>query len=643
MKTNQKISASTTKSMSYNELETLHLEYLFSKKTSKQEIKNIHSVHRSWRKALELNPNSPVGNELNKNFSQNLTEYRYKQIELYIQKSTYSSRISKIRKFQCFYMNTQKNELPARFNERLKQAIEKQGWGIHQFFKTCLENKICYNTFHNWINANTIPNQANYFIIKEIETTLNLIPKTLTSVLPKCPLQKDRSLSNKITYDKSPKNNKCQKYAVWTEAIAKEFQDLAEYKSSTILPENLKRSNTGVWTFNEKQELPTASYARRYLSRFFGYCHLSKNNSDSLLRGLSINEDDLTIALLTDKHVVERYITAFRKARSNQKFNDGHLSLIGFITCLLRKDTGYLYQKSEFAKKLNLNLSVREWQKRCLDTCNRLLEIKQAIKQAKKNGNSEYGVGRDPVVLIKQILKFKNPVSVTMQMTTNMLADIEKLYSKPVTQAILYRNVLIVTLLQANPLRARMLTIMEINKNLIKKPDGSWWIYFDRRNFKNRRFLTQDYFVKVAPSLWKMIETYLNDYRPILLGSHVSDIVFTNTATCGKVKTNLEMSVLGVANLIKRITKKYIPNSPGFRTHSFRHIVATTIIKNDIGTGFYLAAKVLNDKPETVENYYAHLKTNEMFEPYNEIFEKNWTDALTKDRNEDEPSNQEGR
>lgn len=379
-----------------------------------------------------------------------------------IQKSTYSSRISRIKNFQFFFLNTRVTDLQAQFNERLKQAIEKQGLSIPQCFKAYVKNKISLNTLRDWINGHSIPQHKNYFIINEIEAILNLPPETLTSVLPKFPFKVEYPTVDNGAFNKILKNNRNEKYAVWTEETETELQDLAEYKSCTILPENLKRSKSGIWTFNEKGEVPTAQIAKKILQRFFGFCHLPKNNDDLNLRGMGINKAELTIALLTDKHIAERYITVFSKARSNSRFNGGHINCINAITCLLRNDTGYLYQKPELAKSLGLNLSVKEWQNRCMDTRNRLLEIRQAIEQAKKSGNGDYGWGRDPTEPIKEMLELQNPASVTMQMTMDIAAEIEKLYTKPIIQAVLYRNMLITALLQANPLRARMVTIMEI-------------------------------------------------------------------------------------------------------------------------------------------------------------------------------------
>ena len=84
------------------------------------------------------------------------------------------------------------------------------------------------------------------------------------------------------------------------------------------------------------------------------------------------------------------------------------------------------------------------------------------------------------------------------------------------------------------------------------------------------------------------------------------------------------MSGDGLSEIVEMMTELYIPGSEGFRAHAFRHIIATDIIKKDPRLGFFIAAKALHDKLETVEEQYSHLKTSEFFEPVNAHFTEMW-------------------
>jgi integrase len=302
------------------------------------------------------------------------------------------------------------------------------------------------------------------------------------------------------------------------------------------------------------------------------------------------------------------------------------VTFIEFIASFLRKNTGYLYQNPELAKKINLNFSTDEWQQRCVDTHQRLNNIRKGIVRAKKSGSSEFRLGRDPEEAIADILNLKNPLSVTMRMTKNMLADIEKLYISELEQAVLYRDTLLLIMLQANPLRARMFKRIELNENLIKEKDGSWWLQFNRKDFKNRQVIDKNYKVRLARNIWCLIERYLEEFRPVLLRGKEVDLVFVNPFEpyrAAKLR-DPKLNYINIYQISRRRTRQYLSDSMGFGPHSFRHIIATSIIKKNPETGFYLAAQVLHNKIETVMRNYAHLKTSEMFEPYSNLFDENW-------------------
>jgi integrase len=201
-----------------------------------------------------------------------------------------------------------------------------------------------------------------------------------------------------------------------------------------------------------------------------------------------------------------------------------------------------------------------------------------------------------------------------------MLIDFEK-QTLLKTRAVLYRDILLFALLMANPLRVRMFSIMKFDRNLIRQQDGTWWIAFKREDFKNRHSIKGDYKVRVAPEIIPLIERYRAEFREVFVGAKESDYVFLSLPSNGnerKKSRNLYQYNEGnLAERIFHITRKYDPISPGFRPHAFRHLITTSIIKNNPEMGFFLASKVLHDKLETVENNYHHLKTTEFFEPYN--------------------------
>jgi len=393
------------------------------------------------------------------------------------------------------------------------------------------------------------------------------------------------------------------------------------------------RAKRSIWTGEKGTIPPTALLCKSFLGRFFGFCCLPPDNPDPALRGLGLNENDLSLALLTDVKMVEEFITVFYLTRSGGKYNQGAFSFISYLASFLRKETGYLYQKPEFAAKLGMPIDIAAWQERCLKTRQRLIEIKEFIEQEKASGGENFGFGRDPEKPIKEILRSSRPILITMQMVKDMLSDVEKMSNKPLQQATLFRDLLLIAMLQANPLRIKMLSTIKFGQHLIKKEDGSWWLVFKRHEFKNRHFLKTDYQVRVAPDLWWMIDAYKNKFRVRFSTAEKSSYVFLTECKhfFPRLKNQYKPSATSLSQKVANRTQQYIPNCEGFRAHAFRHIVATDIIKSNPGIGFFLAAKVLHDKLETVETSYAHLKTSEFFEPYNQLFSESWNSLNLSD------------
>jgi integrase len=248
----------------------------------------------------------------------------------------------------------------------------------------------------------------------------------------------------------------------------------------------------------------------------------------------------------------------------------------------------------------------------------------------KKNDEEHFELGRDPMDPIRSIIGLERPLHAILHMIESMLLVMLPESAPPVKRAIQFRNILLVALLSANPLRIRQFAIMEFDRHLIRQDDGSWWLQFKKHEFKNRRSLKADYRVRVEEHVWPLIERYRAEFRPHLDGADSCKYVFRPYS--GKEENVSPMGLTALQSTIIELTHLYIPNCPGFGPHGFRHIVATDIIKANPRLGFFLAAKVLHDKLETVEEDYAHLKTCELFEPYNIHYAEAWRSVISEIR-----------
>lgn len=247
----------------------------------------------------------------------------------------------------------------------------------------------------------------------------------------------------------------------------------------------------------------------------------------------------------------------------------------------------------------------------------------------KNNDQKNFDFGRDPKEQIGWILDLDRPLLVLQEMLKEMFDDLLPESAPMLLRAKQYRDLLLFALLCANPLRIRMFSIMEFDKHLVRMDDGSWRMRFKRGAFKNRRTLKSDYEVGVARELWPLLDRYRKEFHPVLAGSTRARHVFIRCGRCGP--GNIQGSPLlpsSLNHIIHKLTQVYTPGGVGFSPHAFRHIVATDIIKKDPRIGFFLAARALHDKLETVEKEYIHLKTREFFEPVNTHFSEAWNQVF---------------
>lgn len=113
-----------------------------------------------------------------------------------------------------------------------------------------------------------------------------------------------------------------------------------------------------------------------------------------------------------------------------------------------------------------------------------------------------------------------------------------------------------------------------------------------------------------------LVDSYVEEYRETLLGDISSPYFFVGDEE-GEMWEGLSKTVL-------KLTRRYIPGSPGFSAHAMRHLVATDWLRKH-PDDFLTVAELLNDKLETVLNEYAHLRRDDSFSRY-----ESYMDSITQ-------------
>lgn len=625
------------------------------------QVRNFRMTFKFYLEAIGLTKDSPVGAEMREEYEDKIKVYIGFEINRKLKESSYKPRVSKIKKLKKFLhknfaQSLRLQTLPQTFGLRLHQLIISLGFSIMSFWRTLPDRLVSYENLHDWCKEKHMPSKRSLAAIKTIEKQLNVPIGTLIRS------NKYLSAEHYLNVGRSDYGNKiralqCKPYHVLTPALEEEFLKLQVHKTEPILPDGEEREDNAQWTVSEDEEVPSAAIIKRVLSSFMGYCVLPKDGPDPYLTGAGLKLEDLSMALLADQELVEGHLK-FMRLRSGLrerpvdestkatlpahaisangkwefysiggKYNDGTLSVLNCISSLLRPSTGYLYQNTGLAEKLGSRMTAATWHEQCVRTRTRVTKIlKKLLLMKKKNDQKNFDFGRDPKERIGWMLELHRPLLVLNEMLKEMLDDLLPASAHKLQRARQYRDILLFALLCANPLRIRMFSIMEFEKNLVRMGDGSWRLRFKRGAFKNRRGLKSDYEVVVAQQLWPMLDRYREEFHPVLAGSTGTRYVFLGGGSWAITKHwGAPLSGRRLSNIIERLTEIYVPCGMGFNPHSFRHLIATDIIKKDPRIGFFLAAIALHDKLETVENNYIHLKTSEFFEPINTHFSEAWS------------------
>lgn len=389
-----------------------------------------------------------------------------------------------------------------------------------------------------------------------------------------------------------------------------EWQAFVSFKTRAYPPDGFERN--GSWRLRHGKSV-TANINKAYLSSFFGYLCLNSDNKKLKLRGLDFPHDRLSLALLGDKSLVERYIE-FKRHRAGNKYTSETISFLSLCASLLRAGTGYLAQHPEFGDRLTEKISIEDWDVWCEAAYKRFVQLKKHL-----NEGNRIRQGRDVEEPLRAILSERQPLTVLKKFRDSVEFNAPPNTADLHARAIHKRNLLLIDMLISNPLRVKHFSMMnwrEDNKgNLYQKADGSWWLRFKARDFKNERgaAAANGYDVEIVDYLWKDIETYLIEHRDNLLGDVKSNLVFVRSSRC--LRRSLKHSVPQlkpqvIGRLLRALTQAHIPGCPGFGPHGFRHIVATHYIKNHID-GYELVARILHNRVETVRRAYDHVTQSE--------------------------------
>ncbi|MFT4503147.1 tyrosine-type recombinase/integrase [Caballeronia sp. 15711] len=474
------------------------------------------------------------------------------------------------------------------------------------------------DAIHRWLKG-AYPNQRTLPSLARLERYLGLERDTLRSLIPPAQSTADQSRLNAartaIPYRERQLVNSQRRYRVTASALSdrfmKEWYDFFEHKTTTrprlkrakrpwrLLPKDKIARELPAYACRHNLGCPTADLNMERFRSFFGYLSLPLSDGGF---GLDSHEAQ-TFAWFAVPEAVDGYLE-FMRTRSGGISHGGLNSFAALGTALTNDRTGYLVQRPELAAHLPSSSKIEDW----ADACARTFELCKDWRRVTTD------VSRNPQDPIRGLLNLSEPLGPILRAIAKLDEKAAKAKPGSKAEARCKRGALLLSMLVANPLRARNFILMTWRPdqagNLYRREDGQWRIRFGAKDFKNEpRALQAQYDAPLPRALAHRIEEYLDEYRPRLVVQNDSVAwVFPNDRA-GKWKT--------LNRQLARITRALIPESHSFGPHAIRHLVATDYLRkhpNDYPT----VAQLLHDKLETVLREYAHLRQDDSFGKYEE-------------------------
>ncbi|MFT3953807.1 MAG: hypothetical protein QM722_05245 [Piscinibacter sp.] len=355
-------------------------------------------------------------------------------------------------------------------------------------------------------------------------------------------------------------------------------------------------------TLRDGRVSPSGMAAWVQVRQYLGWLQLDVAHQGA---GLSSTQAQ-TLARLADAERVVAFIH-WRAERAGG-LNTGALTFLHTVNSLLHPRGGWLTQSPWLAEAAPGLLGDRTtWAAHCAATFERLKAFTATVAQTARPT-------RDVEEALRPLLDTANPMAFLHEMLERMEADMPA-QTQPVLRAIHQRDIALVTLLMASPMRIGQLSALEVgagsDQNLVRLASG-WRLQCSGERFKNgATTMAKGLRVDLDDDVTRAFDRYWREGRDVLLAGRTSRFFFAGrwrwdpTRPCENLEDRLQL-----------LTERYIPGCDGFRGHGWRHLLATAWLMEhpeDYGT----VADLLGDRVETVAKAYRHIERASSINKFN--------------------------
>ncbi|TCS67197.1 hypothetical protein EDD52_101292 [Primorskyibacter sedentarius] len=350
----------------------------------------------------------------------------------------------------------------------------------------------------------------------------------------------------------------------------------------------------------------------------------------SWMTGEGRNAAELSISLLFDFDLIERWLQWLANRNGGiAETQPGYcLSLSG----LTNPKTGAISQSYEIACQVMgfpplsgpilrteenelFQKRIREWSDFCGRASAEFRSLQHSFSSSKVKKKKRVSSRHS------KILEIKDPL-VPVQTMIERLHRSEPRHLDKNSQSwmVWARNMTLLELTVSNPIRAdnlHCLNFCEDGSGRLRKTGDVFQIYLEKHEVKNpHKEKDYGYLGIVSPSASSWLNFYIQSVRPHWpTGISMDERLFLTDS--GNKLSNIDLWKIFVT-----VSRLYLPEYSELNPHVYRHIVATSWLKNH-PDDFVTVSLILGDRIETVMKDYAHLASSDGFSRYHKLLE-NW-------------------
>lgn len=513
--------------------------------------------------------------------------------------------------------------LPTDFNEALKACMSAAGLKVTSLIRALNEQYPdtvwSNNSIYGYVTGKTHPSVRAKPIVLRLEQVLRLPEGTLMSRAFKGPklIQMGNANPIKIRVHQSHLSKYPYSLKELPPNWAALWREISHWRSQQTLR---VRGKLHVLKPGDYWEKPATLLKHEVdLRRFLGWLSLpaptkpifDMSDEERWQCGLGLKLEEITFAHLFDMDLVWDYFQFLRSRQCNHKLHRTHLGFLLAINSLANRPYSFLKAHDRFALLFGQSLKGTAWVDFVETNIHQpILTLSREMQKALTTDKQ-----RDPNDPLKTVFAGEDPMQYLFEMTRRMEEENVPPATQMQARAGHLRNTALIKMCLEVPLRAQNLSELRLGQHLTRDATtGQWTVAVPKAELKNRNSKhARDIFRTYSLGVSLAIDRYLDKGRPQLRGASETNFFFLSRNSGYKRKGQVgelryQYTVASIYQEVSAILRRYFGVSMG--TNLFRHLLATSILKDD-SSKVDTAAAVLNNSPVTIKRNYGHLTQND--------------------------------